>query len=443
MADASVSDRNMNKAPTDVSKGWEEPGPTPPAVANQGSPANLAGNPPANAKVAESVLHPAALTERQVEWVKTYRAAVRGCVELLDNVPMKFVLLKGFLQHAKHGGWSTAALFDVPNEQNCDLHLNRLATAPDIRSMPLQSWRFWPNILLDLASYAASCSGEGSPPRGANEPGTPNSPLPQTVVPGHNENTTPIPADTIRALVAQANAAFENLCESNQRLVVSAAKRFRNRGVDFDDLVQEGNLGLMKGIQRFDPCKGAALSTYLTQTILNALACAVAQQGHVIRFPQHILEIAPKVAEIIKKAADKGQPPPSVKQMASLLGVTEATIFGALSAKPALSLQEPLHDFSEASLEDVIPAAIEASPYELEERDVEINEMMSMLRQDLTRREWRILQLAFGLPGVAEAVTQLGVRVNIFRTPARQAQAAAIGRRGVHRIIKIVPTSIT
>ena len=182
MADASVSDRNMNKAPTDVSKGWEEPGPTPPAVANQGSPANLAGNPPANAKVAESVLHPAALTERQVEWVKTYRSAVRGCVELLYNVPMKFVLLKGFLQHAKHGGWSTAALFDVPNEQNCDLHLNRLATAPDIRSMPLQFWRFWPNILLDLASYAASCSGEGSPPCGANEPGTPNSPLPQIVV---------------------------------------------------------------------------------------------------------------------------------------------------------------------------------------------------------------------------------------------------------------------
>jgi DNA-directed RNA polymerase sigma subunit (sigma70/sigma32) len=126
-----------------------------------------------------------------------------------------------------------------------------------------------------------------------------------------------------------------------------------------------------------------------------------------------------------------------------MLGVTEATIFGALSAKPALSLQEPLHDFSEASLEDAIPAAIEAAPYELEERDVAINEMMSMLRQKLTRREWRILQLAFGLPGVAEAVTELGIRIDIIRTPARQAQAAAIGRRGVHRIIKIVPTSIT
>jgi RNA polymerase sigma factor (sigma-70 family) len=395
---------------------------------------NLVGNPSANAKVAESAPHPTALTERQVESVKTYRSAVRGCVELLDNLPMKSVLLKGFLQHAMHGGLSTAALFDVPNEKNCDLHLKRLATAPDIRSMPLQLWRFWPNILLDLASYAASC---------ADEPGTPNSPLPQTVVPGHNENTTPIPADRIRALVAQANAAFENLCESNQRLVVSAAKRFRNRGVDFDDLVQEGNLGLMKGIQRFDPGKGAALSTYLTQTILNALACAVAQQGHVIHFSQHILEIAPKVAEIIKKAADEGQPPPSVKQMASLLGVKEATIFGALSAKPALSLQEPLHDFSEASLEDVIPAAIEAAPYELEERDVEINEMMSMLRQNLTRRAWRLLQLVFGLPGVVEAVDELGIRVNIIRTPARQAQAAAIGRRGAHRIIKIVPTSIT
>jgi hypothetical protein len=69
--------------------------------------------------------------------------------------------------------------------------------------------------------------------------------------------------------------------------------------------------------------------------------------------------------------------------------------------------------------------------------------MMSMLRQNLTRRAWRLLQLVFGLPGVVEAVAELGIRVNIFRTPARQAQAAAIGRRGVHRIIKIVPTSTT
>ena len=295
----------MNKAPTDVSKGGEEPGPTPPAC------------PKLRAR-RRSCWQP--VSQRQSAGVGTPpNGANRATSGMGEDISSRGARLRRIAGQpadeirAAQGILAAAMRVDCRRRRFLTCQTSRIVICTSsvsqqrrifvrCRFNPGASGRIFCWIWRPTQRVAAAKALLLAAPTNL-EPRILHSLKPSSL---GTTKTQPQFQRTGLALVVQAKAVLKELCESNQRLVVSIAKRFQNRGVDFDDLVQ-GNLGLMKGIQRFDPDKGAALSTYLTQTILNALACAVAQQGHVICFPQHILEIAPKVAEIIKKAADEGR----------------------------------------------------------------------------------------------------------------------------------------
>ena len=235
--------------------------------------------------------------------------------------------------------------------------------------------------------------------------------------------------ETALAQAAQAGdeQARRALSEANLRLVVSVAKRYVGRGLPFLDLIQEGNLGLMKAAEKFEPERGFKFSTYATWWIRQAITRAIADQGRTIRIPVHLVESINRVKKAAGELLRKNGREPTAEEIAVQLDMEPDRIRELLQlAQDPISLETPVGEEEDAHLEDFIQDEEAGIPADEAGRQLLRRELMNVLKS-LTPREERVITLRFGLEdGRARTLEELGKEFNVTRERVRQIEAKAL-----------------
>ena len=242
-------------------------------------------------------------------------------------------------------------------------------------------------------------------------------------------NVTPRRRQELQMLIEDGWAAREHLITANSRLVISVAKKYMGRGVPFLDLIQEGNIGLIRAAKKFDYRRGHKFSTYATWWIRQAVTRAIADQGRTIRVPVHMGDQINKLLRVQHQLTQRLGRDPTVEELAVALEVTPQKVENMIQvARRPLSLETPTDDEEDSVLGDFIqddefPAPDDTATYNL------LREHLESVLDGLPPREVRILQLRYGLlDGHAYTLEEVGRKMGVTRERVRQIEAQALSR---------------
>jgi len=227
--------------------------------------------------------------------------------------------------------------------------------------------------------------------------------------------------------IESAQRAQKDLAEANLRLVVSIAKRYIGRGMLFLDLIQEGNLGLIKAVEKFDYKKGYKFSTYATWWIRQAITRAIADQARTIRIPVHMVETINKLIRVQRKLLQDNGREPTPEEVAKEMDISVERVLEIMKiAQEPVSLETPIGEEEDSHLGDFIEDREAQAPADAA-ADVLLREQLNEVLETLTEREKQVLMLRFGLEdGKARTLEEVGKNFKVTRERIRQIEAKAL-----------------